>query len=745
MVTLSMLLVLLVPLAAPAGAYSVNRINRVATLADDFIGETGSTLTIKEDSDFLDDFVDGDVFQLILQDGVKWLAIGAYEDDLDLGFSTDVDLADQTVVGDAYARKISDQILELTIFGAAPTSIVVPMLVEVDGATGDLTVEIDEMDSGVTGGTYVFARVSGDATTARALSVKTIGDPGIGGDIRIEEASLGSLGNDYQYIRLKLPTRFDWNTSFNPDLQVSFSGGFTGMTNDNGALTNVGDGEYDVIYDGNDMYIYFDPLSSRTTRGMITIKTPINPSRDASYGDIEVSITGSVADDHDLLIAKYADYGVDVTVDSIEEIKAGKFDQELDTITIEETVSGTLIDGRDLTIVFPTWVKITDLKTKTSNVTIAVGEIDGTDNEVDITIETKTSGTTKAKIDLDFEISVEGNKTGDIEMTVVGRRVGLGDDIVMVVGTAVALVSASADATKDVKIGVQAQEIGTITITELMKEAISEDPNGSISGNISLTLPEGVWFSAKPKVEVTNGNLDIDADNVLLAATVGGTTDGVLNIKVDGDSTKASTITITGAKVTIDRTVPTGDLFVKVGGGAIIENQKANIGWLNGSEADGATTTVDEGEFDTGTAVKVKVANIVTPAPGDVSGIAVFTIGSMDYTVNGIAKTMDVAPYIRGDRTFIPVRFVAQAANVADNNIIWNPNDRSVVLIKGDRVVKLVIGSTNLLINGMSLSMDVAPEIIEPGRTMLPLRWVAQALGAQIDWDPALQTVTVHI
>ncbi|MEG3072254.1 MAG: hypothetical protein RQM92_16645 [Candidatus Syntrophopropionicum ammoniitolerans] len=216
--------------------------------------------------------------------------------------------------------------------------------------------------------------------------------------------------------------------------------------------------------------------------------------------------------------------------------------------------------------------------------------------------------TTKAKIKLDLEISVEGNRTGDIEMTIEGKRAGMAEDIDLVVGNAVALVTAEADANKDVKIGVQSQEIGDITISELVKEAISDKPNGKIDGDVVLTLPEGVSFSAKPKVEVTEGNLDIKSDNVGLSKD-----DSVLTIPIKSDSSKASTITVSNVKLTVDRTVPTGDLILKVGGGAIIENQKANRGWLDGAEAKGSETVVDEGEFDTGTAVKVKIANIVTP------------------------------------------------------------------------------------------------------------------------------------
>jgi len=55
------------------------------------------------------------------------------------------------------------------------------------------------------------------------------------------------------------------------------------------------------------------------------------------------------------------------------------------------------------------------------------------------------------------------------------------------------------------------------------------------------------------------------------------------------------------------------------------------------------------------------------------------------------------------------------------------------------------IGSTTMLINGAAITMDVAPDIVAPGRTMLPIRWLGQALGATVGWDAETQTVTMYV
>ena len=106
--------------------------------------------------------------------------------------------------------------------------------------------------------------------------------------------------------------------------------------------------------------------------------------------------------------------------------------------------------------------------------------------------------------------------------------------------------------------------------------------------------------------------------------------------------------------------------------------------------------------------------------------------------------TMDVAPFIKDSRTFLPLRYVANAVGVTDSNIIYDPSTQKVTITKGGMVIQLTIGSTGMLMNGPSIAMDTAP-IITDGRTCLPVAWVAQALGASVKWDATAQTATVTL
>ena len=124
---------------------------------------------------------------------------------------------------------------------------------------------------------------------------------------------------------------------------------------------------------------------------------------------------------------------------------------------------------------------------------------------------------------------------------------------------------------------------------------------------------------------------------------------------------------------------------------------------------------------------------------------AVFTIGSPFYSLDGeVQPEMDVQPYIKEGRTYLPVRYVAYSLGIDEQNIQWDGETRSVVLSKGDQKVQIWIGSRALIHNGTLSDMDVAPEIWQR-RTMLPIAHVAEAFGAAVKWDPVVRSVTIVV
>ncbi|MBV8151029.1 MAG: copper amine oxidase N-terminal domain-containing protein [Candidatus Eremiobacteraeota bacterium] len=107
--------------------------------------------------------------------------------------------------------------------------------------------------------------------------------------------------------------------------------------------------------------------------------------------------------------------------------------------------------------------------------------------------------------------------------------------------------------------------------------------------------------------------------------------------------------------------------------------------------------------------------------------------------LNGQTLALNPAPVERAGRVFVPLRgvFEHMGASVVYANGLINAQAPG-------RSVSLHIGSTQATVNGQSQLMDVAPFIIGAS-TYVPLRFVAQALGAQVNWDNVNRLVAISM
>jgi len=122
-----------------------------------------------------------------------------------------------------------------------------------------------------------------------------------------------------------------------------------------------------------------------------------------------------------------------------------------------------------------------------------------------------------------------------------------------------------------------------------------------------------------------------------------------------------------------------------------------------------------------------------------------FYRGQNDYYVNDQVLTMDTAPVILGGRTMVPIRFMAEPLGAVVN---WDGTERKVTVVLNDQAIELWIGQNLARVNGVETPIDagnpeVKPFITDAGLSMLPLNFIAQALGCQVEWDPATQEVKV--
>ena len=99
----------------------------------------------------------------------------------------------------------------------------------------------------------------------------------------------------------------------------------------------------------------------------------------------------------------------------------------------------------------------------------------------------------------------------------------------------------------------------------------------------------------------------------------------------------------------------------------------------------------------------------------------------------------DVAPVIRNARTMLPARFVAEALGGV---VTWNEEAQKVTIVNGEDTIEIFIGEPFATVNGNPVELD-SPAFIENDRTYLPIRFIAENMGATVTWDADARTVTI--
>lgn len=112
-------------------------------------------------------------------------------------------------------------------------------------------------------------------------------------------------------------------------------------------------------------------------------------------------------------------------------------------------------------------------------------------------------------------------------------------------------------------------------------------------------------------------------------------------------------------------------------------------------------------------------------------------------TVNGTSKEIDpgkgTAPTLIGGRTFVPIRAIIEEMG---GNVSWETNEQKISITLSSKKLEMWIGKKSFKVNGQNKKMDVAPLILK-GRTMLPLRFVTENLGCNVQWDGTTKKITI--
>mgnify|MGYP005975605851 CR=1 FL=1 len=226
----------------------------------------------------------------------------------------------------------------------------------------------------------------------------------------------------------------------------------------------------------------------------------------------------------------------------------------------------------------------------------------------------------------------------------------------------------------------------------------------------------------------------------------------------DESSDTAAAVTISDIALYMDRTIAAGaydlDLFTTAGQKMLTQQL-----WTNSTDGEdgskySAADVIDMKFNDTKWEDKYYTQkegfiNVITAGrdqdDASFTKKVVVPVGEKYLIAGEEQVALDVPAYISAQGyTMLPVRAVATALGINNNNVLWNQATKTVTILYGQRIITMVAGQKVVTVNGNTIPASATVQI-KDGRTFLPMRDLATALGVtDITWDAATKTATMN-
>ena len=621
------------------------------------------------------------------------------------------------------------------------------------------TISIDSDDATITNGDdLVFASVEAKGIKASVKDTVDVATEEVAElkELKIEPAvgdTLGAVAKNGTDIRLKLNSGFEFVKS---DLTLSTDKGIpvpdTTWDDDEVTFENIGDG-----------------ITGAEWFKIEGLKVEATSAKAGATATIKVYVDGN--DTVSVEVAKVVDYTVSMTVDEDEDVPViysgvnvdnkgitDDSDHESLEVTIEESFAGAWNNSKDFTLSVPEGVYITDVV----NATLEESELNGYADEkawfeaayeegdyVDLTFKrrgwTETdpngNGASKDPAELTFTLVLvaDPNFEGDVTLKLTGDAV---DEQEVTIAKFVKPYVVEAQQ-NDMQIDYRNTEIPTSVVVKEAEAGLWD------KGTKFVLSLDKIDFDDEGTIAVDDkSGLEVKDDEVK-TTTVDG--DDAVYFVVDSRSDdEPATVTISGLQLYMDRSLPAGAYDLEMVSPEMNDPYESTV-VLNGTKdkVDGENRTIADinDDFVSYTA-KAGFVNIVTAGREDTDSFTtkvVVPVGE-SYLISGENKVeIPVPAYINAaGYTMLPLRAVAVALGINENNVLWDQASRTATVMYGSKIINMTLGQKVVYVNGAMIPATAAVEITND-RMFLGLRDLGTALGVtDITWDGATKTATLN-
>lgn len=130
-------------------------------------------------------------------------------------------------------------------------------------------------------------------------------------------------------------------------------------------------------------------------------------------------------------------------------------------------------------------------------------------------------------------------------------------------------------------------------------------------------------------------------------------------------------------------------------------------------------------------AVEPQNITLEPSSPSALRAAVSFALGSYRYKAGPVAYTMDVAPFVRDTRVYLPLFYMGLAIGMTADDIAWDPATRTVALHFDGHTATFTLGSPVCTVDGAPRTMKAAPLIVS-GRMAVPPGYFAAAFGYRV-------------
>ena len=493
-------------------------------------------------------------------------------------------------------------------------------------------------------------------------------------------------------------------------------------------------------------------------------------AKSGATATMKVYLTG--CDTVSVEVAKVVDYTVAMTVDEDEDVPVIYSGVDVDNtgitddsvhesleVTIKESFAGAWNRSKDFTLSVPEGVYIVDVENEAFDNDANAGGFNtyqwfedayNEGNYVDLTFERRTWGETDpdlghdpAELTFTLVLVADPNFEGDVVLTLTGDAV---EEQEVTIAKFVKPFTVEAQQ-NDMQIDYRNTEIPTsVVIKEAEAGLWDKDTTFTLSlDKIDFDDAGSIAVDDKSGLEIKDNELDHNSPangNDTLTFEVSSRSDD-----------EPAVVTISGMQLYMDRSLPAGAYDLDVWSDEMLNGDGRGVGFLNetvlGEDLDNDIDVIEDINDDFyDTIAKAGFVNIVTAGREDTDSFTtkvVVPVGE-SYLISGENKVeIPVPAYINAaGYTMLPLRAVAVALGINENNVLWDQTSRTATVMYGSKIINMTYGQKVVYVNAAPIPASTSVEIKE-NRMFLGLRDLGTALGVtDITWDGATKTATLN-